>query len=111
VAFFESALFEFGSWSIKWSFAIVFPTFGTGKTIRLEKNFVDMFRVIRPVRRDMQRAVILQAIRNQIQEIVLHDTTLMMAFFWLRVGKIQVHSVQGFKWDLLRKHFDGVVTD
>jgi hypothetical protein len=94
VSFLKSAPLKFRPRPIKWLLTIVLVMFGTIETIRLGKNFVNVFGVVRPVGCDIQGATVVQAICDQSEKIMLHDAPFMVPLFWPGIWKVNIDSRQ-----------------
>ena len=90
----QSPLFELRTWTIQWFVAIVLAPFRERKNIRLVKNLVNVLSVIRPVSRDMQSAICIEATIDQFKKLRLDHTTLVVAFLGPRIGEVNIDALQ-----------------
>ena len=70
-----------------------------------------VFGVRLPVGRHPQHAARAQPVRDQCDELGLHDATLVVALLGPRVREIQQHLVERAGRDALLQHFDRIAAD
>lgn len=91
--------------------AVVHTPLAYEKLVAPGDDLVDMFRIVLPVRGDVQGAALLELAGGKLQEIGLHETSLVVAFLRPGVREVQIDSPQGTVRELLLQYFDRVVTD
>ena len=70
-----------------------------------------MLGIVRPVRRNMQRAAHFESVGAQCQERALHDAAFVVAFLRPRVRKVQVDPLQGIIRDLVLQNVKCIVSN
>lgn len=72
------------------------------------QHVAHMFRVVFPVRGEMEFAAGLKLARDEFHELRLHDAALVMPLLWPGIGEVEKHAVETCIGDLSFKNFDGV---
>jgi len=91
--FAQAATLEFCHGSIQWLITVMFAPLGALESLGRRQDLVDMLRIVRPVSRNMERAMPSESIGTEPQKFRLHDAPFVVALFRPRVRKIQIDAL------------------